>query len=59
MTEIEVQAECYRLIKQNQELTSILQQAMGKAKAQNVQELMEAIKPAPKKSKEEYDEPAE
>lgn len=43
MSEIEVQAECYRLLKQNQELTSILQQAMQKVGANNVQEFFNLL----------------
>ena len=43
MSEIEVQAECYRLIKHNQELTSILQQAMQKVGASNVQEFFDKL----------------
>lgn len=43
MSEIEVQAECYRLLKQNQELTSILQQAMQKVGATNVQDFFNKL----------------
>lgn len=43
MSEIEVQAECYRLIKQNQELSNLLQQAMQKVGAANVQEFFEKL----------------
>jgi hypothetical protein len=43
MSEIEVQAECYRLMKANQELTSILQKAMQKLGASNVQEFFDKL----------------
>lgn len=39
MSEVEVQAECYRLIKQNQEMNAIIVQAMQKLGVQSVQDM--------------------
>lgn len=40
---IQTQAECYRLYKMNQELTDILQKAMVKVGATNVDEFISAL----------------
>lgn len=43
MSEIETQAECYRLFKQNQELSRILQTAMQKVGADSIEEFMNKL----------------